>query len=111
MADSNARKRFRQRQRDAQDAAMGRPRPDRCEVCNEAGYWRGRSPHIVFDHCHATGKPRGWLCDRCNKLLGLVKDNPVLLRKLTAYLEHHHGEAHDKTAKVVTIQGLRASGA
>lgn len=87
---------------------MGRPRPERCELCNEPpgpGY-----AGICFDHDHATGKPRGWLCDRCNKVLGLVKDDPALLRSLAGYLEVHHGEAHrsqtEEDAEVL-VRGAR----
>lgn len=58
----------------------GRPRSEVCELCDEKA-------RTVFDHDHATGVFRGWLCDRCNRTLGQVKDSPELLRKLIAYLE------------------------
>lgn len=60
----------------------GRPRPEICDIC-EGNHHLG----IVFDHCHNTGKFRGWLCDRCNKTLGIVKDSPDLLRKMAEYLD------------------------
>ena len=44
-------------------------------------------PRTVFDHCHVDGHFRGWLCDRCNRTLGQVRDNTVLLRKMIEYLE------------------------
>lgn len=73
---------------------MGRPRPECCELCGSQGY--GRHGHknagICFDHDHATGKPRGWLCDRCNKVLGLVHDSVDLLTKMAEYLEKSNGE-------------------
>jgi hypothetical protein len=58
----------------------GRRRPSVCEVCGKKG-------RIVFDHCHQRGIFRGWLCSRCNIVLGLVKDDTNPLRKLIAYLE------------------------
>lgn len=64
----------------------GRPRPELCEVCFE------NNGGIVFDHCHASGDFRGWICDRCNKTLGMVKDNPALMRNLAEYLERSRGE-------------------
>lgn len=69
---------------------LGRPKPDHCEMCGKDGYGQGNKPRIgiCFDHDHETGKARGWLCDRCNKVLGLVKDDPDLLRKMIAYLEN-----------------------
>lgn len=61
------------------EKAAGRPRPAHCEVCGEAG-------KIVWDHCHATKKFRGWICDPCNKALGFVRDNPIRLRALADYV-------------------------
>lgn len=58
-----------------------RPCPDVCELCHQF------NRRIVFDHCHTSGRFRGWLCDRCNKVLGLMKDDPKLLRKMADYLE------------------------
>lgn len=58
----------------------GSPKPDSCEVC-------GSSDRICFEHCHLTGKFRGWVCNTCNTLLGFAKDDPNLLRALAAYLE------------------------
>jgi hypothetical protein len=57
-------------------AIAGRPRPTECELCGE------RPRRIVFDHCHATGAFRGWLCDRCNLTLGQAKDDAKLLTKM-----------------------------
>lgn len=59
----------------------GRERPTICDICSEEG-------KTVFDHCHTKGHFRGWLCDRCNKVLGLMKDNPDNIRKLAIYLEN-----------------------
>lgn len=69
--------------KDRQEAAMGRPRPDKCEVCSGTDSHLG----VVFDHCHVSGKARGWLCAKCNSALGLVNDDPQGLRALAAYLE------------------------
>lgn len=71
---------FKQRRHAERVALAGRDKPDVCEICSEAG-------KIVFDHDHATDGFRGWICDRCNKTLGHVKDDPELLYKLAEYLE------------------------
>lgn len=42
---------------------------------------------LCLDHCHKTGKFRGWIGGKCNRALGLAKDNPDTLRKLADYLE------------------------
>jgi hypothetical protein len=96
---SKTAERFRQKRNAKQEKLMGRKRPDSCEICGSEGY--GRKPSIVYDHDHQTGEPRGWLCDRCNKVLGLVKDNPELLIKLGIYLRNHNAEINNKAKKKV----------
>ena len=60
----------------------GRKKPERCEIC-------GTSGTICFDHDHKTGKFRGWICKRCNFILGFAKDNTELLEKVIEYLKTH----------------------
>lgn len=47
------------------------------------------APHV--DHCHETQKVRGILCNRCNTVLGLCRDDPELLLTLSGYLRKCHG--------------------
>lgn len=54
----------------------------KCATC-------GTAADLFVDHCHATDKIRGALCRSCNLALGMVKDQPELLRTLAAYLERH----------------------
>lgn len=55
-----------------------------CKIC--------KTPHhalkkkLSVDHCHATNKIRGLLCDLCNRALGFFKDNPQLLIEASLYL-------------------------
>jgi hypothetical protein len=67
--------------RKCRDAKASRPRPDACESC-------GVKPTgvVVFDHCHATGEFRGWLCSGCNSALGMLKDDPDKIKALLTYL-------------------------
>jgi dCMP deaminase len=44
---------------------------------------------LCVDHDHSTGKRRGLLCVRCNLTLGMVKDNPTLIKALLGYLMRH----------------------
>lgn len=62
-----------------------RPIPANCEVCNSLGSSFKKGLH--YDHDHATGKFRGWLCTNCNSALGLVKDNKETLKSLIHYIE------------------------
>lgn len=58
------------------------PLTEACEIC-------GAKPemHLAWDHCHKTGKHRGWLCNRCNLGLGYFSDAPDTLRVAITYLE------------------------
>ena len=70
------------------EAGADRTPPQHCDICSD---------HVarpVFDHCHATGRFRGWLCDRCNLTLGKVKDSAELLRKMIAYLDANSAITH-----------------
>ena len=80
----------------------GRPRPSICEICRERN--RQRKNHseefrlLHFDHCHKTGKFRGWICNRCNNVLGWVNDDTALLKKMVKYLERANGRTISKAA-------------
>ena len=71
-------------QRARLETKAGRPRPDVCEACGRPEHAKGKI--LNFDHNHATGKFRGWLCSGCNKILGLAHDDPSRLSKLITYL-------------------------
>jgi len=58
-----------------------------CDLCPRTACDDGRRLHV--DHDHATGKVRALLCHNCNRALGLMKDDPDLLRRAANYLEHH----------------------
>jgi len=57
----------------------GRPQASICELCGQEG-------KTVWDHDHKSNLFRGWICNRCNLVLGAVKDDPTLLQKMIAYL-------------------------
>jgi hypothetical protein len=105
--------RAKSRYLEKREALLGRPRPELCEICGCTPQARAKRPRngMCFDHCHATGKPRGWICDRCNKVLGMVKDDTALLRKLADYLDKNaHGETNKQSTKSPSQEGLRGTG-
>lgn len=73
----------------------GRPRAERCELCLE-------DVMTVFDHCHKEGYFRGWICDRCNRVLGSVKDSTDLLNAMILYLENSRGKINSQKTKLAT---------
>ncbi len=50
-----------------------RPEPPRCECCGDAP--SGRYTSLCLDHCHETGKFRGYLCFKCNTAIGKLGDD------------------------------------
>ncbi len=42
--------------------------------------------NLAVDHCHETGKIRGLLHSKCNAAIGLLEDNPKLLKAALDYL-------------------------
>lgn len=49
-----------------------------CHCCGKPEKSNGRK-RLSLDHCHTTGKFRGWLCTQCNIALGMINDKPELL--------------------------------
>lgn len=56
-----------------------------CAICSA----RPETIHhgtLCVDHDHETGAVRGILCDRCNRAIGLLKDDPARVAAMLQYL-------------------------
>ena len=53
-----------------------------CAIC-------GKDHDLCIDHDHGTGAIRGVLCRRCNLAIGILGDDPGMVRRALAYLENH----------------------
>ena len=51
-----------------------------CAICKD-------KTALEVDHCHTTDRVRGLLCERCNRLLGLGRENTDILVSAIDYLK------------------------
>jgi hypothetical protein len=79
------RDRARIKLKEKREREASRPRPKTCECCFELPDKRG----VVWDHNHSTGKFRGWLCNRCNRVLGMCIDSKEIFWKMIKYLQNN----------------------
>lgn len=61
-------------------------KPKCCPVC-------GRRVELSIDHCHKTGRFRGWLCRPCNRMLGSVNEDVRVLKRAIQYLLNRKGKS------------------
>lgn len=74
-------------------AAMLEAQAGVCAIClRDPGKQNAISLKVndfCVDHSHVTNKVRGLLCDHCNRAIGLLGDDPAVLRSAASYLESH----------------------
>lgn len=66
----------------------------KCATCHITDPAEARITAKFFnvDHDHRTGQIRGLLCDNCNKVLGLVRDEVIVLGNMLNYLGVEFGD-------------------
>jgi Recombination endonuclease VII len=65
---------------EAEHQQMLRNQNSLCAICK-------REVKLCVDHNHKTGKVRGLLCNSCNLIVGVLQDNPTIIRNMITYLE------------------------
>lgn len=60
-----------------------RPATLECPICKDVVDGK----YARLDHCHSTGRIRGWLCDNCNTALGKFKDSDEVLQRAIDWLK------------------------
>ena len=68
-----------------------------CAICGiELDFKSGTRKHHIgklnIDHCHTTGKVRGFLCMKCNAGLGMFNDDFKTVYRAYKYLSKHEGK-------------------
>jgi len=58
----------------------------KCAICGEFKSTYNKKGGLYIDHCHTTGKVRGLLCNYCNSVIGMAKENTTTLLKAIEYL-------------------------
>jgi hypothetical protein len=64
-----------------------------CAICNKPETVKqkdGSIKTLCVDHNHTTGEVRQLLCNRCNKGIGLLKDDISIVFKAYEYLKKHN---------------------
>ncbi len=62
-----------------------------CASCkqNRITVWRGKKVNMALDHDHTNNQPRGILCIKCNRALGLLEENLSTLANLADYIRKY----------------------
>jgi len=66
-----------------------------CDLCGKpsrAATKPGSKPKkLVFDHGHVSLKHRGWLCDNCNRAMGMLGDDERSMIEAVLYIAKGEG--------------------
>jgi len=64
---------------------MLKSQDNRCGICNNL--FRSHKPfNPNVDHNHATNKIRGLLCGQCNRSIGLLRDDPAIIKNAIKWI-------------------------
>lgn len=61
---------------------------NQCAICKH--FFNLDKPKLIHvDHDHITGVIRSLLCHYCNSALGLLKEDPAIIKNMLLYIEKH----------------------
>jgi len=63
-----------------------------CNKCGHTGPLETDFPKnkaLAVDHDHETDKNRGLLCGLCNKAIGLLQDDPIIIEAALEYVKSY----------------------
>lgn len=62
-----------------------------CAGCkkNVKTIWRGKIVRMALDHDHINDRPRGVLCIKCNRALGLLEEDKQIISNLVRYINKY----------------------
>jgi hypothetical protein len=63
-----------------------------CEKAKNSRYDGVFLQHLYVDHCHATGKVRGLLCNKCNTAIAMLDEDRARFSAAAEYLDRHSSE-------------------
>jgi Recombination endonuclease VII len=76
----------------------------KCAICCQPE--RTKRNHLLsVDHCHKTGRFRGLLCSHCNRAVGLLGDDPVVMESAARYVRSSYDRAEGCEAEAVPAAG------
>lgn len=88
-------KRFPSQLTDSEKCDLIVKQNNKCAICEkpeDAIDPRTKEPFgLSLDHCHHGGFVRGFLCRKCNQLLGCAKDDINVLQNAILYLQKYEG--------------------
>ncbi len=90
----HSRKTLRERKHRYAGLVATRPSPQHCEICQREDFnRRQQTPRaLALDHCHKTGKFRGWLCLKCNLAIAHFGDTREGVQRAVDYFNRAEKE-------------------
>jgi hypothetical protein len=74
--------------------------PHKCDCCSKEII---TTRTLQLDHCHLTGKFRGWICKECNISLGNLGDSVESVFRSIVYMNKTENKSEDELLNMVKL--------